>query len=68
MAEIERRSLASIRPIDVLRLVDLTGDGPLRMGVPSDVVGARDQSQARQWWRPSMLILIVLTGYSTCHD
>ena len=49
MAEIERHSLASIRPIDVLRLVDLTGDGPLRMGVPSDVAGARDQSQARQW-------------------
>ncbi len=49
MAEIERCSLASIRPIEVLRLVDLTGDGPLRMGVPSDVIGARDQSQARQW-------------------
>ncbi len=49
MAEIEQRLLASIRMIDVLRLVDLTGDGPLRMGVPSDVTGARDQSQARQW-------------------
>ncbi len=49
MAEIERCSLASIQPIDVLRLVDLTGDGPLRMGVPSDVIGARDQRQAREW-------------------
>lgn len=49
MAEIERRSLASIRAVEVLRLVDLTGDGPLRAGVPSDVVGARDQKQARRW-------------------
>lgn len=40
-AEIERRSIASIRPTDALRLVDLTGDGPLIMGVPYDVVGAR---------------------------
>jgi hypothetical protein len=49
IAEIEKRSLASIRMIEPLRLVDLTGDGPLRMGVPSDVVGARDQALARRW-------------------
>jgi len=49
LAEIEKRSMASIRPITSLRLVDLTGDGPLRMGVPSDVVGARDQSLAQAW-------------------
>jgi hypothetical protein len=47
--EIEKRSLASIEPVEPLVLVDLTGDGPLRMGVPSDVVGARDQSLAQQW-------------------
>jgi hypothetical protein len=47
--EIERRSLASIIPVEPLVLVDLTGDGPLRMGVPSDVVGAQDQSLARRW-------------------
>jgi hypothetical protein len=49
LAEIEARSLASIRPTTALKLVDLTADGPLRMGVPSDVVGARDQTLARQW-------------------
>jgi hypothetical protein len=47
--ELEKRSLASVVPIEPLLLVDLTGDGPLKMGVPSDVVGARDQSLAQQW-------------------
>ena len=47
--EIEKRSLASIVPVKPLALVDLTGDGPLRMGVPSDVVGARKQSLAQRW-------------------
>ena len=49
MAEIAARSLARIRPTVALRLVDLTGDGGLRMGVPSDVVGARDQRLAQAW-------------------
>ena len=49
LVEIEKRSLASIKIYEDLRLVDLTGDGPLRMGVPSDVVGASDQSLARVW-------------------
>ncbi len=49
LAEIEARSLASIRVGDSLRLVDLTGDGGLRMGVPSDVVGSSDQTLARLW-------------------
>lgn len=49
LAEIEARSLASLEVIDALNLVDLTGDGRLRMGVPSDVVGARDQTLSRQW-------------------
>jgi hypothetical protein len=47
--EIEKRSLASIGPAEPLVLVNLTGDGPLRMGVPSDVVGARNQSLAQRW-------------------
>ncbi|MDF0522247.1 RES family NAD+ phosphorylase [Bradyrhizobium yuanmingense] len=47
--EIEKRSLASIVTVEALVLVDLTGDGPLRMGIPSDVVGARDQSLAQRW-------------------
>lgn len=49
LTEIEARSLASIRLKDPLRLVDLTGDGGLRMGVPSDVVGSSDQTLAQQW-------------------
>jgi hypothetical protein len=49
MAEIERRSLASIVFEEPLSLVDLTEDGRLRMGVPSDVVGASDQTFARAW-------------------
>jgi hypothetical protein len=49
LAEIQARSLASIRLKVPLRLVDLTGDGGLRMGVPSDVVGASDQTLSRQW-------------------
>jgi hypothetical protein len=47
--EIVQRSLASIVPAKPLVVVNLTGDGPLRMGVPSDVVGARDQSLAQRW-------------------
>lgn len=38
-----------------LTVIDLTGDGPLRMGVPSDVARAKDQTLARRWseafWR-----------------
>ena len=48
-AEIDKRSLATIRVKDSLRLVDLTDDARLRMGVPSDVVGASDQTLARAW-------------------
>jgi hypothetical protein len=49
MAEIEKRSLASIALTKPLRLVDLADDGRLRMGVPSDVVGSSDQALARAW-------------------
>ena len=49
LAEIRKRSLAQIRVRQQLRLVDLTGDGCLRMGVPSDVVGSRDQRLAQRW-------------------
>jgi hypothetical protein len=47
LAELEALTCADIEVVDELRLVDLTGDGPLRMGVPSDVVGARDHSLAQ---------------------
>lgn len=49
LAEIEKRTLAKIQIAQDLRLVDLTGDGPLRMGVPSDVAGASDQTLAQAW-------------------
>ena len=49
LKEIEARSLASIRVKDPLRLVDLTGDNAIRMGVPSDVAGGSDQKLARAW-------------------
>lgn len=49
LAELEARSIASVRVKAPLRLVDLTGDGGLRMGVPSDVAGASDQALAQQW-------------------
>ena len=34
-----------------LDLVDLRGDGPLRMGVPTDVPRAKSQKLARLWSR-----------------
>ena len=49
LAELKRRSIATITPLADLRLVDLTGVGGMRLGVPSDVVGARDQTLAQQW-------------------
>ena len=49
LAEIEAYSCAEIDIAAELRLVDLTGDGGLRMGVPSDAVGARDQTTAQLW-------------------
>lgn len=48
-AEIDGRSLATIRSKAPLRLVDLTGDGAIKLGVPSDVAGASDQTKARAW-------------------
>jgi hypothetical protein len=36
-------------PIETDRLVDLRGDGPVRMGVPSDVARGSAQLLARQW-------------------
>jgi|SRR5215217_3643850 len=47
IAEIQRRSLATLRVKTPLRLVDLTQDARLVMGIPSDVTGAADQTLAR---------------------
>jgi len=48
-AELADYRCAKIEILDDLKLVDLTGDGPFKMGVPSDVIGARDQTLAREW-------------------
>jgi hypothetical protein len=43
------RSFAEIEVTTPLTLLDLRGDGPLRMGIPSDVVRGSKQSLAQQW-------------------
>jgi hypothetical protein len=43
------RSYAEVEVKAPLSLVDLREDGPLRMGVPSNVVRGASQSLARQW-------------------
>ncbi|AHI24905.1 putative toxin-antitoxin system, toxin component [Komagataeibacter xylinus E25] len=47
--EITDRDYAEIEVVEDLQVVDLRGDHPMQMGIPSDVVGGRDQSAARQW-------------------
>ena len=47
--ELRARLYAEITVKEPLALVDLRGDAPLRMGVPSDVVGASTQGLARAW-------------------
>ncbi len=48
-SELGERRYAEIRVRELLRLLDLTGNGPVRMGVPSDVARGRRQSLARKW-------------------
>lgn len=43
------RAAAAVVPTRDLRLLDLRGDGPVRMGIPSDVAGGTDQTLARAW-------------------
>lgn len=47
--DITTRVYATLVNTASLRLVDLRGNGALRLGVPSNVLGARDQSLAQQW-------------------
>jgi hypothetical protein len=47
--ELEALTCARIRVAADLRLIDLTGDGCLRSRVPTDVIGARDQTLSRVW-------------------
>lgn len=47
--EMLRHDRARVMVVEPLRLVSLCGSAPLRMGVPSDVTGAKSQTLAR-WW------------------
>jgi len=49
LAGLELWQYAKIEVIDPLSLVDLRGDGPVRMGVPSDVARGKKQTLARTW-------------------
>lgn len=48
-AELEALICAEIEVAHDLRLIDLCGDAGVRMGVATDVVGARDQTLSRLW-------------------
>jgi hypothetical protein len=49
LAELEGWACAEIEVVHTLRLADLRGDGPLRMGIPSDVAHAADWRLAQMW-------------------
>ena len=48
-AELRVRHYAEIEVTAPLRLVDLRGDGPVRMGIPTDVARASSQILSRAW-------------------
>jgi RES domain len=50
-AELEKWTCAELQITSALRLVDLRGDGLLRMGVPTDVTRASSQTLGRRWSR-----------------
>lgn len=47
--ELRSRVVVSVTPTRPLRLIDLRGDGPIRMGIPTDVVRGAKQVLARTW-------------------
>ena len=49
LAELEGWACAEIEVVTPLRLADLRGDGPLRMGIPSDVAHAADWRLGQVW-------------------
>lgn len=49
LAELEAWACAEIEVVTPLRLADLRGDGPLRMGIPSDVPHAADWRLGQVW-------------------
>jgi hypothetical protein len=48
-AELRVRHYAEIEVTAPLTLIDLRGDGPVRMGIPSDVARASSQTLSRAW-------------------
>lgn len=48
-AELQVRHYAGIEVAAPLTLIDLRGDGPVRMGIPTDVVRASSQTLSRVW-------------------
>jgi RES domain len=48
-SELGDRRYAEIRVREALQLLDLTGAGPVRMGIPSDVARGRRQALSRKW-------------------
>jgi hypothetical protein len=48
-SELDDRRYAEIRVREPLQVVDLTGDGPIRMGIPSDAARSSRQALARKW-------------------
>jgi hypothetical protein len=50
-AELENWNCAELGVDETLRLVNLRGDGAVRMGVPTDVARARSQELGRLWSR-----------------
>ena len=48
-SELRSRRYALIEPTSRLNLVDLRGDGCVRMGIPSDVPRSANQALARRW-------------------
>jgi RES domain len=48
-AELRTRRFAAVEVLAPLAMVDLRGDGGVRMGVPSDVTRASSQRLARAW-------------------
>lgn len=47
--ELDTRRYAEVEVREALKLIDLRGDGPVRMGVPSDVLRGSKQTLARKW-------------------
>lgn len=47
--ELDARVVAQFTPKRDLRVIDLTADGAIRMGIPTDVIGASNQNLSRAW-------------------